>query len=52
MHILAFRIAVHADTDSDVDGSNLWYQSAYDERLHMVATYRSTDSDPKERFAH
>ncbi|MBK8180816.1 MAG: hypothetical protein IPK67_18375 [Planctomycetes bacterium] len=51
---LGYRIAVHedTDTDSDVDGSDLWYYSAYDERWRMVATYRSSDSDPKERFVH
>ena len=51
---LGFRIAVHedTDTDSDVDGSDLWYYFAYDERWRMVATYRSSDTDPKERFVH
>jgi RHS repeat-associated protein len=51
---LAYRTGVHedTDTDSDVDGSDLWYYSAYDERWRMVATYRSSDTDPKERFVH
>ena len=51
---LGYRIAVHedTDTDSDVDGSDLWFYSAYDERWRMVATYRSSDTDPKERFVH
>ena len=51
---LGYRTGVHedTDTDSDVDGSDLWYYSAYDERWRMVATYRSSDTDPKERFVH
>jgi hypothetical protein len=51
---LGYRTGVHedTDTDSDVDGSDLWYYSAYDERWRMVATYRSSDTAPKERFVH
>ncbi|MBK8180810.1 MAG: hypothetical protein IPK67_18345 [Planctomycetes bacterium] len=47
---LGYRTGVHEDTDTDgdVDGSDLWYYSAYDERRRMVATYRSSDTDPKD----
>lgn len=38
------------DLDSDVDGSDLCNDSSVDERWRMVATYRSTHSNPKERF--
>jgi RHS repeat-associated protein len=49
---LGYRISVHqdTDTDNDVDGSDKWYHFAYDERWRMVATYRESDSSPKERF--
>jgi len=51
---LGYRIGILEDTDldSDVDGSDLWYYAAYDERWRMVATYRSSDTSPKERFVH
>ena len=51
---LGFRIGWHydADTDSDVDGSDPWYWFFYDERWRIVATYRGSDSDPKERIIH
>jgi len=51
---LGYRVGVWEDTDadSDVDGSDLWYYAAYDERWRMVATYRSSDTSPKERFVH
>ena len=49
---LGFQIAEHTDTDvdGDVDGSDLWYYSAFDERWRKLATFRSSDSDPKEEF--
>jgi RHS repeat-associated protein len=49
---LGYQIAEHIDTDTDgdVDGSDLWYYSAFDERWRKLSTYRSTDTDPKEDF--
>ncbi|HKX46947.1 MAG TPA: RHS repeat-associated core domain-containing protein, partial [Planctomycetota bacterium] len=49
---LGFWIAIHEDTDDDddVDGSDLWYYHAYDERWRQVATFRSSDTSPKEEF--
>ena len=49
---LGFQIAEHADTDgdSDVDSSDLWYYNAFDERWRKLATFRSSDTDPKEEF--
>ena len=49
---LGFLISEHADTDDDgdVDASDKWFHNAYDERWRKVATYRETDSDPKEEF--
>jgi RHS repeat-associated protein len=38
------------DTDGDVDGSDLTYRFAYDIKWRMVATFRGSDSAPKERF--
>jgi RHS repeat-associated protein len=35
-----------------VDSNDPWFYFCYDERWRSVATYRSTDSDPKERFAY
>ena len=51
---LGHRIGWHydADTDADVDGSDPWYWFFYDERWRMVATYRGSDSNPKERFVY
>jgi len=49
---LGYRISVHEDTDDDgdVDASDKWYHSAFDERWRIVGTYREDDSDPKEEF--
>ena len=49
---LGFMLGVHEDTDDDgdVDGSDLWFYTAYDEAWRGVSTYRSSDSDPKEEF--
>ena len=51
---LGHRIGWHydADADSDVDGNDPWYWFFYDERWRMVATYRGSDSNPKERFVY
>ncbi len=38
------------DVDGDVDGSDKTYRFAYDTRWRMVATFRDSDTDPKERF--
>ena len=49
---LNYRISVHEDTDTDgdVDGDDKWFHTAYDERWRGVATFRESDSDPKEQF--
>jgi RHS repeat-associated protein len=49
---LGYRVAWKYDTDadSDVDGSDKKYWFCYDERWRSVATFRETDTDPKERF--
>ena len=49
---LGYRIGEHADTDADgdVDGSDLWYFDAFDERWRQVARFRSSDTSPKEQF--
>lgn len=49
---LGYLITRHQDTDTDgdVDGSDKKFHSAYDERWRPVATFRESDSDPKERF--
>ncbi|MBK8180823.1 MAG: hypothetical protein IPK67_18410 [Planctomycetes bacterium] len=52
---LGYRVGEHWDVNASglpVDGSDPCYYSAYDERWRMVATYRSSDTDPKERFVH
>lgn len=51
---LGYRIAEHADTDTDgdVDGSDKWFYFAYDNRWRLVATFRESDSSPKEEFVH
>lgn len=51
---LGYRIAEHADTDTDgdVDGNDKWYYFAYDNRWRLVATFRESDSSPKEEFVH
>ncbi len=36
--------------DGSVDGSDKTYYFAHDERWRVVAVYRGTDSDPKERY--
>lgn len=53
---LGYRIGWHYDVDADgtvesgAPGDDPWYWFCYDERWRMIATYRYTDSDPKERF--
>ena len=51
---LGFRTGWHydADADADVDSSDPWYYWCSDERWRMVATYRNSDSSPKERFVY
>ncbi len=55
---LNFRISTHSDLtrsgggapDGTVDSNDPTYYLTYDERWRQVATFRGTDSDPKERF--
>ena len=49
---LGFQISEHTDTDvdGDVDGDDKWFHNAYDERWRKLATFRESDSDPKEEF--
>lgn len=35
-----------------MDRSELWYYSSFEKSWRMVATYKSTDANPLERFAH
>ena len=51
---LGFRIAEHADTDTDgdVDGNDKWYYDAFDEAWRQVARFRESDTSPKEEFLH
>ena len=53
---LGFRVGWHYDVDADGTVENTsddpWFFFAYDEGWRMVATYRSTDSSPKEQFVH
>ncbi len=51
---LGYRISIHEDTnsDGDVDGSDKWYHHAFDERWRWVATYRESDTSPKEEYLH
>ncbi len=51
---LGYLVSRHQDTDTDgdVDGSDVTFESVFDERWRAVATYRSGDSDPKELFLH
>ena len=51
---LGHRVSTHQDTDldGDTDGADKTYYFAYDERWRMVATFRETDSSPKEQFVH
>jgi len=49
---LGHRIAVHEDTDTDldVDANDKWYYDAFDERWRHLARFRESDSSPKEDF--
>jgi YD repeat-containing protein len=49
---LGYLVTRHQDTDSDgdVDASDKKFHSAFDERWRVVATYRESDSSPKEQF--
>lgn len=49
---LGYRIGWHYDTDldQDVDGNDPWYYFVYDTSWRIVATFRSNDTSPKERF--
>lgn len=49
---LGYRIGWHYDANASgaVDGSDPWYYFAYDERWRPVATYRGSDTSPKEQF--
>jgi RHS repeat-associated protein len=51
---LGYLVARHQDTDTDgdVDGSDIVFETVFDERWRAVATYRSGDADPKELFLH
>ncbi len=51
---LNMRIGWHsdADADADVDGSDPWYSFAHDDRWRIVATFRGSDTSPKELFAY
>ncbi len=51
---LGFKTGWHydANTSGAVDGSDPWYWFCYDEDWRMVATFRDTDSNPKEVFVH
>jgi RHS repeat-associated protein len=49
---LGYLVTRHQDTDTDgdVDGSDVTFETVFDERWRAVATYRSGDTDPKELF--
>jgi len=49
---LGHLIAKHADTNTDgnVNGSDMWFYSAFDEQWRLVATYLGSDASPKEIF--
>jgi YD repeat-containing protein len=49
---LGYRIGWHYDSNASgaVDGSDPWYYFVYDERWRPVATYRGSDTNPKELF--
>ncbi|MBI5362690.1 MAG: hypothetical protein HZA53_05890 [Planctomycetes bacterium] len=49
---LGFKIAEHADTDTDgdVDSNDKWYFDAFDERWRQVSRFRESDTSPKEEF--
>ncbi len=51
---LGHRITWHydTDTDNDVDVNDSTYRFIYDDRWRIVATYRDSDSSPKEQFVY
>ncbi|MCC6970021.1 MAG: hypothetical protein IT434_07330 [Phycisphaerales bacterium] len=51
---LNMRIGWHydADADADVDANDPWYSFAHDDRWRIVATFRGSDTSPKELFAY
>ena len=51
---LGYRTSWKYDTDADgdSDGSDLTYWFTYDDRWRVAATYRGSDTDPKEVFVH
>ncbi len=51
---LGYRIGWHYDTepDNDVDANDPWYAFAYDERWRIVATFRTSDTSPKEQLVY
>ena len=58
---LGFRIGWHSDVTDDgttdlpdgvVNGDDPWYYFCHDDAWRQVATFRGTDSDPKEVFVH
>ncbi len=53
---LGYRIGWHYDVDADgtveSTSDDPWYYFAYDDRWRIVATFRSNDTSPKERFVY
>jgi RHS repeat-associated protein len=51
---LGYLVTRHQDTDADgdVDGSDVKFHTAYDERWRQVATFRGSDANPKEQFVY
>jgi hypothetical protein len=51
---LGFRTGGHYDINNSggTDGSDVWLWFCHDERWRVVATFRHTDSNPKEVFIH
>ncbi|MCH8342427.1 MAG: RHS repeat-associated core domain-containing protein [Planctomycetes bacterium] len=51
---LGHRIGWHYDVDANgtVKGDDPWYRFVYDERWRIVATFRASDSSPKEQFVY
>lgn len=49
---LGFLISEHVDTDNDgdVDSNDKWFHKAYDERWRKLATFRESDTSPKEEY--
>jgi len=49
---LNHRLSWHYDTDidGDCDGSDKTYYFCYDDQWRIVATFRESDTSPKERF--